>query len=55
MNIAKHLNKIEAAPADPYKYKTAIIEKDKNGLLQIEKNAEFLFNCSSLKKILRIQ
>lgn len=50
MNIAKHLKKIEAAAAGTYKYKTAIIEMDKNSQIQIARGTQFLFNCSWLKK-----
>jgi acetyltransferase-like isoleucine patch superfamily enzyme len=50
MDILKHLEKIGKAKNGVYKYNNAIIELEETGEIIIEKNSQFLFNCSWLRK-----
>src|SRR5918993_2676783 len=49
MDILQHLEEIRKAKNNVYKYNNAIIELEESGEILIEKNKEFLFNCSWLK------
>lgn len=50
MDISKHLKNIRKAENNVYSYKKAIIELEAKGEIILEKNIQFLFNCSWLKK-----
>ena len=50
MDILQHLKKIRKAENKVYSYKNAFIELEEKGKIIIEKNIQFLFNCSWLKK-----
>ncbi len=50
MDISKHLEKIKKAKNNVYSYRNAIIELEEKGELILEKDIQFLFNCSWLRK-----
>ena len=50
MDISKHLERIRKAKNNVYKYKNSIIELEDDGEIIIERNTQFLFNCSWLRQ-----
>jgi acetyltransferase-like isoleucine patch superfamily enzyme len=50
MDISKHLQRIKNAGRNGYRYQNAFIELEEQGEIIVEKNSQFLFNCSWLKK-----
>lgn len=50
MNIAKHLNKMERAKNNIYKFKNAFIECENDAKIAVKDGCQFLFHCSWLKK-----
>jgi acetyltransferase-like isoleucine patch superfamily enzyme len=50
MDISEHLSKIRNAVSNAYAYENAFIELEAAGEILIEKDSQFLFHCSWLRK-----
>jgi acetyltransferase-like isoleucine patch superfamily enzyme len=50
MNVGMHLENVKQAKGSSYSYENAFIELEADGEILLDKNVQFLFNCSWLKK-----